>query len=573
MFPYIPSRQSEEAEDLLIKNSVISDRVSVSIDWTLDEAKQYTNEYIESLKTDNSRLFSNKQDIYKVLSFINFDYWLNKFNFDENWINNNPNKPFPTVETFMLYWSDMKSSSHTPQRYIGNKDPTRKAVRERVRARAKVRAKRQRHVKSRLQAPPPPQSESRMLLMTGVDTIDTNQSIKSNMNDSSKFSNKIETTNGKGRYYYFDKTTSYYYSPHTAFIFAYNFAFLKGTKFLWHVRDPVSRIWSIQQHWHDYSHKFVAGHNGAYYDVQAYQEDKQRRKERISNGHRVRMEQQHAREHNPKIVQLSHVGKPQRRVLQFMNRGDFNNSSIENCNKSGKCENNSEMSEISEISENFEHSDNGRRKRRRRRKLRHVVMNRDTKQALYAQNYLVDFYNKREHIWLRFLLKMTQIEDENILSNRDMSYIYTYWFYATFSRYAPAEHYNSLYCYQLSMWLNYFDKYFGKDNTRNYFRIWQYEWITTDISKASNLVYCWMKYDIDNWDQCEKHLKLKNEFENVKSIQTAAQHIWTHNMHDNHKVFWQGLYRACNARVDRIVQHRPQLVLGEWVSWNDNTKF
>ena len=49
----------------------------------------------------------------------------------------------------------------------------------------------------------------------------------------------------------YGKLTSHYLHPPTAIVFAH-MAHEKGYKFFLHIREPIQRIWSVQQHWHNY---------------------------------------------------------------------------------------------------------------------------------------------------------------------------------------------------------------------------------------------------------------------------------------------------------------------------------
>merc|ERR1712232_1189686 len=49
----------------------------------------------------------------------------------------------------------------------------------------------------------------------------------------------------------YGKWTGHYTHPPTALVFAH-MAFYRSWSFFLHIREPIDRMWSVQQHWHQY---------------------------------------------------------------------------------------------------------------------------------------------------------------------------------------------------------------------------------------------------------------------------------------------------------------------------------
>ena len=60
-----------------------------------------------------------------------------------------------------------------------------------------------------------------------------------------------ETTHELSKQVLYGRSTNHYTNPPNAMVFA-GMAFHRRWKFILHIREPIARMWSVQQHWHQY---------------------------------------------------------------------------------------------------------------------------------------------------------------------------------------------------------------------------------------------------------------------------------------------------------------------------------
>ena len=449
------------------------------------------DKYFQDLKNIINNLFDNKQNLYQIIWFIQFkSLFSDNYRFDLKRLH----QAFPTIGNFMKIWSHSSRTHEQQTRYIYNQHGPHKNKNKNKNKNNNIKYGTVHHVKhgdshptNRVHRPHRVQHVPHHRLrrsMRAKPIATMNQAW-----------NKLYLS---PKYYYFDKTTSYYYSPHTAYIFAFEFALPYGTKFIWNIRDPVKRIWSLKQHWYRPEGR-DSDHNG--------RKTLRGKKENQMQGE------------SAQIDLLKHY---------FGDEDDF------------------------ELGIGIE--------------------------------------------WVRFLIGMSFIENENVLSNRDMAVIYLNFYYGTYAKYVSQSFIASMYCYHLSFWLEYFDAAFNSSSysdsysdssnknvtinvtqprhrtSEKHFKIWQTSFIVSDLSKSINLIYCWLKYDISNynkdWKRCQSVLKATGEYQTNLYDKSASHHQWNWPMDDKNKKFWANLFKPCNSRLDNIVAKRPNLVLGQWNSWN-----
>ena len=159
-----------------------------------------------------------------------------------------------------------------------------------------------------------------------------------------------------------------------------------------------------------------------------------------------------------------------------------------------------------------------------------------------------------------FTKKIISMFNDSSISNDDIISVYYKWYF-NLRKDVDFELINCLYCVHLMFWIKQFDDILLNNNkkTSNYFKIMQTEYLFDDMIKATETIYCWMTEKCD--DEIKRKVINNVKVEHLMSINNFNQTIKT-------KQTKTKLFRGCNERADKMVEQRPDLVLGEWISWN-----
>lgn len=164
-----------------------------------------------------------------------------------------------------------------------------------------------------------------------------------------------------------------------------------------------------------------------------------------------------------------------------------------------------------------------------------------------------------------FINRIKSMFNDSSKSNDDIISVYYQWYF-NWKKDVDFELINCFYCIHLIFWIKQFDNILEKNSddyktTSNYFKIMQTQYLFNDMIKATETIYCWQT------EKCDDEIK-KKVINNVNVEQIMMNNEFKVNQSIATKQTKTKLFRACNERVDKIVEQRPDLVLGEYISWN-----
>ena len=134
----------------------------------------------------------------------------------------------------------------------------------------------------------------------------------------------------------------------------------------------------------------------------------------------------------------------------------------------------------------------------------------------------------------------------------------------------------------LLMFVYNYDEKFGYSNW-NQFRLVQFEWLYSQhMNHGLSMIKCWLQTDrtptaSDNYNGFHDCPQIfyndRQYFNNISNLLTskigarANSRAIEDDVNQEYKQFFIDFFQPCNRALVSLIQHRPEILLGEWVYW------